>query len=342
DSIKAGENTFVLNKTHSTGAYSSILVYLYNSTDSNEIKNVYIYNGADLVGMTGNGANRPISVDSVLKVDSSNVASAIAYIFGAGAKDDRASIVVNGERDDDAWNTNLSDQVNIYTKDISKTVKDDNEISIILNNNMFTALQQIVVVTKAPEKIGTKITASSVSKVYNVNKKFTATLKDANNKAISNVKVTITLNGKTYSRTTNAKGQVTLDLPNLAPKTYKVSIKFAGDSKYKASSLNTAKVVVKKATPKMTAKKKTTFKAKTKVKKLTVTLKTNKGKVMKKVKLTLKIKKKTYKATTNTKGKAIFKITKLTKKGTYTGKVTYNGNKYYNKVTKSVKIAVKK
>lgn len=44
---------------------------------------------------------------------------------------------------------------------------------------------------------------------------------------------------------------------------------------------------------------------------------------MKKVKLTLKIKGKTYKATTNSKGKATFKITKLTKKGKHTGKITW-------------------
>lgn len=63
---------------------------------------------------------------------------------------------------------------------------------------------------------------------------------------------------------------------------------------------------------------------------------------MKKVKLTLKIKGKTYKATTNSKGKATFKITKLTKKGKHTGKITFGGNKYYNKLTRSVKITIKK
>ena len=38
---------------------------------------------------------------------------------------------------------------------------------------------------------------------------------------------------------------------------------------------------------------------------------------MKKAKVTLKVKGKTYAAKTNSKGKATFKITKLTKKGTY-------------------------
>ena len=63
---------------------------------------------------------------------------------------------------------------------------------------------------------------------------------------------------------------------------------------------------------------------------------------MKKVKLTLKVKVKTYKATTNDKGKATFKITKLTKKGKHTAKITYKGDKYFNKLTKSAKITIKK
>ena len=63
---------------------------------------------------------------------------------------------------------------------------------------------------------------------------------------------------------------------------------------------------------------------------------------MKKVKLTLKVKGKTYKATTNAKGKATFKITKLTKKGKYAAKINFKGDKYFNKLTKKVKITVKK
>ena len=256
-------------------------------------------------------------------------------------------MVFNGETTKNIFPAGKSYVTSYYTLDVTGKIKDNNTISVVgASKNTFLAIQQIMVVTKnAPTpvvKTATKIIASSVTKVYNVNKKFTATLKDANNKAISGVKVTITLNGKTYTKPTNVKGQAILDLPNLAPKTYKVSVKFAGDSKYKASSLNTAKVVVKKATPKMTGKTKVTYKVKTKTKKYTIVLKNNKKQAMKKVKVTLKVKGKTYKATTNAKGKAVFKITKLTKKGKYTAKVRFAGNKYYNALTKTVKITVKK
>ena len=72
-------------------------------------------------------------------------------------------------------------------------------------------------------------------------------------------------------------------------------------------------------------------------------MKDNKGKAFKKAKVTLKVKGKTYKATTNSKGKATFKITKLTKKGKYKATVKYSGNKNFKAVTKTVKyITVKK
>jgi len=96
----------------------------------------------------------------------------------------------------------------------------------------------------------------------------------------------------------------------------------------------------KKVTPKIIAKKKI-FKASKKVKKYIITLKVGK-KLLKKVKVTLKIKGKTYKATTNKKGKATFKIKKLNKKGKYKAIITYKGNKTYNKVTKKVTITIKK
>ena len=190
------------------------------------------------------------------------------------------------------------------------------------------------------EKIATAITASKVTKTFNVAKKLVFTLKDANKNVLAGKKVSLTINSKTFYTTTDKNGKATFSLTNLAPKKYTATLKFAGDDKYKAAKNVKVYVVVKKATPKLTATKKT-FKAKTKTKKYTITLKTNKGKYLKKAKVTLKIKGKTYRATTNAKGKATFKITKLTKKGKYNAKVTYNGNKYYNKVTKKVKINVK-
>lgn len=70
-------------------------------------------------------------------------------------------------------------------------------------------------------------------------------------------------------------------------------------------------------------------------------MKNKNGKGIRNAQLTLKVNGKTYKATTNSKGKATFKITQLNKKGTFKATVTFKGSKYYKKVTKKVSIKVK-
>ena len=161
--------------------------------------------------------------------------------------------------------------------------------------------------------------------------------------ALSGVKVSVDLGGaKTY--TTDANGQIKIAIGNLVPNTYSAKIIFEENEHYLRAGA-TAKVVVNKATPTMTASSKTfTFEDKTKA--YTVTLKDNKGNLMKNTKVTLKVNGKTYTATTNSKGVANFKLAtitngkKLTTKTTYSAVITYAGDKYYNKVTKNVKLAV--
>ena len=341
DYLVNGDNVLDLNKTGSAGVYPTTLVYMYNTTGSKVEKTVYIYNGADLLGSYG-GLTNPIRVDSAIDVDSADAKEATAYIFANGAVDGRGVVVINGESEAHPWNGS-SQSTDLYTKDITGTIKDINNISVIFNatSGSFTALQQIIVLTKEvpAEKTSTKLSASNVVKVFNVNKNLVVTLKDSNGNAIADSKVTISLNGKTYARTTNANGRVSVAVPRLVPKTYNAVIKFAGDDKYKASSLK-SKVVVKKANLKLFANKRT-YKVKARVKAFNVILKNNRNQLMKKATLTLTVNKKTYKAVTNAKGKATFKITKLNKKGTFTAKVMYKGNSYYNIATKYVKIAVR-
>jgi len=194
-------------------------------------------------------------------------------------------------------------------------------------------------------KASSFIKVNPVTVVYQNNAIVTVTLTDNNddrkgNNPIANAEIVITLNGKTYKGTTNAKGVATISIPaNLVPKAYTAKVSYAGTN-VTVGDAEDLKFTVKKATPKVTAKKKT-FKKSVKVKKYTITLKDNKGKAIKKAKVTIKVGKKTFKATTNAKGKAVFKLKKLTKKAKYNAKVTYKGNKYFNKVTKKVKITIK-
>ena len=182
------------------------------------------------------------------------------------------------------------------------------------------------------------------------------TLTDVNaSKPIAGVEVGIFNNGNVFGYLdTDANGQIMLTglkgnynfefsypgdpyayLPTSLNKTFTFT-KSQKDNTTK--TVNTPAKTVKKSS-KITAKK-ATFKKSKKVKKYTITLKSGKNPI-KKVKVFLKVKGKTYKATTNSKGKATFKITKLTKKGTYNAKITFKGNTNYKACGKTIKIKVK-
>ena len=202
------------------------------------------------------------------------------------------------------------------------------------SNFKLSSVKDSLIVSKAKSKI----TSVELTTVYNGGKYLIATLTDDQGNVIVGSSVSINLNGP-KSFIADANGQVKFLTNDLYPNSYVATITFNGNNNYEKST-DTVKVTVKKATPKITAKSKT-FKKSVKTKMYTITLKNNLNKVMKNTKVSIKVNKKTYTAKTNKKGVATFKITKLTKKGTFKSVITYNGDKYYNKLTKTVKIKIK-
>ena len=189
-------------------------------------------------------------------------------------------------------------------------------------------------------KQSTTVKAKSISVVYATNGKTTVTLTGENG-PISNATVQIVFNGKTYKGKTNANGKVAITVSGkVVSKAYTCTVKFNGDNTSLASS-SKFKITVKKATPVIVAPKKT-YKVSTKTKKYTIALKNHKNAVMKNVKVTLKVNGKTYKATTNTQGKATFKITNLKKSAKFIALIKYGGNTNYNAVSKKVILTVKR
>ena len=167
-------------------------------------------------------------------------------------------------------------------------------------------------------------------------------------------KVVVNIDGKYYTGNV-VDGKVVLDVKDLPNGNYNANVYYLGGGNY-SSSTRTIMLVIKETTnnqqnipakkpavakkaSKITAKKKT-FKKALKVKKYSITLKSGKTPI-KKVQLTIKIGKKTYKAKTNAKGKATFKIKKLTKKGKYNAVIKFKGDKTYKATTKKVKITIK-
>lgn len=94
-------------------------------------------------------------------------------------------------------------------------------------------------------KTKTKLTVPKKTyKRYAKVKKLTATLKDQTGKVIKYKKITFTVNGKKYTAKTNKKGVATVKVKLSRKKTYKFTVKFAGDKTYYAVK-KTGKVVIK-------------------------------------------------------------------------------------------------
>ncbi len=219
----------------------------------------------------------------------------------------------------------------------------DYPVTITYKGNETYGPKSITSLISIDKRVSNIVAPTSVNVLLTAVKKgsyYTITLKDDRDNGLAGQKVLITFNGKTNTYTTNDLGVIKFKLSATKAGTQKLTVKFNSNSNYVDSTL-TATVKINKEATKLTAKKKT-FKAKVKTKKYTVTLKDSKGKAIKKVKVTLKVKGKKYTAKTNAKGKATFKIKKLTKKGKYTAKVKFAGNNLYKAASKSVKITVKK
>ena len=239
------------------------------------------------------------------------------------------TVDLNGTKN---YTTDTNGQVRIPTKGLAANIY---EVLISFNgtdNYLNSSNTTTVSIYKESSRVDTKPLTTD----YNVHRYLVVGLKDNEGNPIRNVDAFIEIHGVTYKCRSDDAGDARLII-RLNPGTYTAKITF-GNVNYTGFTQYVT-VIVKKLTPKLTAKKKT-FKKSKKVKKYTVTLKAN-SKALAKVKLTLKVKGKTYKAKTNAKGKAVFKIKNLKKKGKYRATVKFAGNNYYSKVTKKVKITVK-
>ena len=174
---------------------------------------------------------------------------------------------------------------------------------------------------------------------------YATTLLDANGKPISNVYMEFAVNNKIYNRTTYENGSFNpYKLNMVRAGRYTMAFNFAGDENYtNAFACVCVDLNKKPITIKAPAK---TYKAAAKTKKYTATLSTipsvYDGKVYlspKTVKLTANGK--TFTGKTNSKGQVTFKITNLNKKGTYTAKISYKGDKTYEEATQKVKLTIK-
>ncbi len=166
--------------------------------------------------------------------------------------------------------------------------------------------------------------------------KYSVTLMDSEGNVLANRNVTITFNEQDYNATTDENGVATATLKVKKVGSYNAVIKFAGEDNYKAKTKTKSITVIQE--PSKIIASNGIFKAKTKNKYYAIKLKTKSGAPIANAKVTLKVNGVTYKAYTNSYGKAKFKINKLTKKGKFTAKIKFNGKVLYSGQLAYVKI----
>ena len=93
-------------------------------------------------------------------------------------------------------------------------------------------------------KQATKLTVAKKTFKKSAAKKVTAVLKDNKGKVLKSKKLTLKVNGKTYTAKTNTKGVATFTVKITKAGTFTATTKFAGDSSYSAKTA-TSKIIVK-------------------------------------------------------------------------------------------------
>ena len=184
------------------------------------------------------------------------------------------------------------------------------------------------------QKNESKLTANDLSKYYKENKDLEIELTDDENNGISNKTIKVLLNGKEYNLTTNGNGIVKVPL-DLNPGTYTAKISFV-DDEYRNQNKSVKISVLKNKTSITASNLVKYYKNGTS---LSIKLLDNNKKPLKSKTVKITIAGKTYSKTTNSKGIATLAINH--KAGTYSTKISFNGDKFYQSSYKTIKVYVK-
>ena len=221
-------------------------------------------------------------------------------------------------------------QINVTVNGQESMVLTDENGNIVFNVDLDLGSYQIVITNPVTGEVKTqtidvvaRITENkSFSMYFGAGSSYKVRVFDDNGNVAAGVAVKFKINGKTYSRISNSDGYASFKIDNtFAPKTYTITATYKG---YKVSN----KITVK---PTLILKDKAVKRSKTFT--YTVKLLNNKGKILKGKYVKVKFRGKTYKAKTNSKGIATYKIKVNSKLGKFTITATYGSAKISKKIT---------
>ena len=164
-----------------------------------------------------------------------------------------------------------------------------------------------------------------------------ATIQDYKGNSLANKNITLNVEGRIYSAISNSKGIVSFDLKGLEVDNYNALFTFEGTNIYVNSSAS-ATIVVKRESTVITVNNVSSNYGETVV---TAYIYDANRKALSGKKLVLSIDGATYEATSDANGKVSFNLSKLIP-NKYTGTISFDGDKGYNKSRASVSVTVNK
>ena len=202
DFVVDGANTFEFNKTSGNVAvYPSSLVVLTDDEKSIVESTVYILEEADLLSKTNN-KNLGAGFSTNFKVIEGN---AILNVFAAGAQSGEGNIIINGANYADVWN-GTSESLDSFAEYVNGT---DVNVYFEATGATILGLHQIIVVQHGDSLV---IDAPDVEKYFKGPERFVVTVTDYEGNPVVNKSVSITINGITYTRTTDKNGIASMAL----------------------------------------------------------------------------------------------------------------------------------
>ena len=240
---------------------------------------------------------------------------------------------------------NPSNSISIESNQISSGMKAfefdvrnvaNGSVVIISNNNPLSQRTPTEIIFKDMVTVAVDpVTDGRIGEYFNF------TLRDAEGHPVANKPMQIGFNGVIYNEkngiVTNETGGASLQI-NLGYKgTYTFAICFLGDEKYNASFV-IAKITVNAQKPVISCSN-YYYKASTKSKKISITLKSARKKPLANKTIKLVLNGKTYSGKTNSNGLVTIKVSVSTKK-TYSFTVKYGGSGTFSAVSKTAKLVI--